>query len=86
MISSEGRPRPELVDDGGHQAQHAARALEALQRGPVLVEPVEELGVDGIGGPHALQVVALGDADGNSPEAVAVHICRRRSTTASRAA
>ena len=35
---------PQPVDDLGHELQHAARALEAVDRRPVLVEPVEHLG------------------------------------------
>ena len=37
------------MNDGRHQFEHAARALEAFQRGPVLVEAVEQFGVDRIG-------------------------------------
>jgi len=37
------------VDHGAHEAQDAAGALEPLQGGPVAVEPVEQLGVDGVG-------------------------------------
>ena len=47
------------MDDVGHEAQHAARALEARQRGPVVVEAVEELGVDRVGVHHAALVGAL---------------------------
>ena len=50
---------PQAVDDGRHQPQHAARALELDQRGPVAIEAVEDLGVDGIGGAHALLVVGV---------------------------
>ena len=48
---------PEAVDDRRHQPQHAARALELYQRPPVAVEPVEHLGVDGVGRLHPLLVV-----------------------------
>ena len=37
---------PEPIDDLGHQLQHAARALEAVDGRPIFVEPVEDLGVD----------------------------------------
>ena len=47
------------MDDGAHQAQDAARALELLQGGPVAVEPVEQLGVDRVGGAQAPLVVGL---------------------------
>ena len=50
---------PQAVDDRRHQPQHAARALELHQRRPVAVEPVEHLGVDGIGRPDALLVVGV---------------------------
>ena len=50
---------PEAVDDGGHQAQHAAGALELDQGGPVGVEPVEDLRVDGVGRLDALLVVGV---------------------------
>ena len=50
---------PQAVDHRRHQAQHAARALELHQRGPVAVEPVEDLGVDRVGGLDALLVVAV---------------------------
>ena len=46
------------MDHGGHQAQHAARPLELHQGGPVGVEPVEDLRVDGICGLDAFLVVA----------------------------
>jgi hypothetical protein len=47
------------VDDGVHQAQDAARALEALEARPVLVEAVEQLGVDRVGLLDAVLVVAI---------------------------
>ena len=50
---------PQAVDDLGHQLEHAAGALEVVQAGPVLVEAVEDLGVDGIGAQQALAVVAV---------------------------
>ncbi len=40
---------PQGMDDGGHQAQDAARALELFDAGPVGVEPVKEFGMNGIG-------------------------------------
>ena len=46
------------MDHGGHQAQHAARALELHQGGPIGVEPVEDLRVDRIRGLDAFLVVA----------------------------
>ncbi len=52
-------PDPQRVDDGVHQAQDAARALEALQARPVLVEPVEQLGVDRVGLLDAVLVAAV---------------------------
>ena len=50
---------PQRVDDLGHEPQHPAGALEPLQLGPVPEEPVEQLGVDWVGGLHAPLVVAL---------------------------
>ena len=50
---------PQAVDHLGHHLQHATRALEVVQRGPVLVEPVEHFGVDGVGVDQALEVPAL---------------------------
>ena len=70
-------PAPQLVDDRGHQAQHTARALEALQRGPILVEPVEQLRVDGVRRLHAVDVLALGNAGGELTLVIAVHVGKR---------
>ncbi len=50
---------PEHADNHGHEPQHAASALEALQCGPVLVEPLEDLRVDGIAGADLLLVRGL---------------------------
>ena len=54
---------PETVDDGGHQAQYTPRVRwNLMQRGPVLVEPVEELGMDGVclfQAPLVVRVAAL---------------------------
>ena len=50
---------PQAVDHRRHQAQHAARALEFHQRGPVGVEPVENLRVDRIRGLDPLLVVGV---------------------------
>ena len=50
---------PQAVDHRRHQAQHAARALELHQRGPVGVEPVEDLRVDRVGRLDALLVVGV---------------------------
>ena len=49
---------PQGVDDLAHQAQHPAGALELLQRRPVVVEPVEQLRVDGVGGLEPVLVLA----------------------------
>lgn len=49
-----GHPQP--VDDARHEAQDAAGALELFERGPVFVEAVEHLGVDGVARFHAAQV------------------------------
>ncbi len=50
---------PQGMDHRRHQAQHAAGALELHQRGPVRVEPVEDLGVDRVGGHDPLLVVGV---------------------------
>ena len=42
---------PLVMNHRRHQAQHAAGTLELRQRGPVRVEPIEYLGMDGIGTP-----------------------------------
>lgn len=52
-------PLPECLDDLGHQAQHPARPLEAVERGPVAVEAIEQLGVDRVGVAQAPLVVPL---------------------------
>jgi hypothetical protein len=50
---------PQGVDGGGHQPQHAARALKALQRRPIVVQTVEDFRVNGVSGAQALQVLRL---------------------------
>ena len=51
--------RPEIVDHRRHQAQHLARALEAFERRPVVVEPLEHLRVDRIARLQALRAARL---------------------------
>src|SRR5260221_585759 len=41
---------PEGVDDGGHKAQDTTGPLETVQLGPVVVQSVEQLGMNGISG------------------------------------
>ena len=50
---------PQAVDHRRHQAQHAAGALKFHQRGPVGVEPVEDLRMDGIRRLDAFFVIAV---------------------------
>jgi len=50
---------PQPVNHLGQQLQHATGALEVAERGPVLVEPVEDLRVDRVRLLHALEVVVL---------------------------
>ena len=50
---------PEAVDHRGHQAQHAAGALELHQGRPVVVEAVEDLRVDRVGRFDPLLVVRV---------------------------
>ena len=50
---------PQPMDGLGHQLQHAARALEAIDGGPVLEETIEHLGVDRIGLPESVGVTRL---------------------------
>ena len=60
MISGWRSPHSHrLVDDGGHQAQDAARALKFYQCGPVRVEPVEDFWMDRIGGAYSALVVGV---------------------------
>jgi hypothetical protein len=54
------------LDDGGHEEEDAAGALELDQGGPVGVEAVEDLGVDGVGGLDAFLVVGVAALGGNS--------------------
>ena len=49
------------MDDRSHQPQHAAGALEPLQCGPVIVQAVEDLRVDGVAGNHPVAVLHLFD-------------------------
>ncbi len=65
---------PQLVDDGGHQAQHATRALEGLQRGPVLVQAVEHLGVDGVAAHHAVAILQLARVHGEVRRVLRIHL------------
>ena len=55
---------PQRVDDRAHQPQHAAGALEPVQRRPVLVQPVEQLRVDRVRRLDPLLVGRLGDPGG----------------------
>ena len=57
------------MDDGAHQPQHTAGALEPLQRRPFLVEAVEQLGVDRVG---ALDPVFVCGVAGFAREVVGV--------------
>ena len=63
---------PQIVNDRRHQAQHAARLLEALDGRPVLIEAVEDLRVDGIAGAQALHVLHFprlgGEIGGGFPD------------------
>ena len=50
-------PLPQAVDHRRHEPQHAAGALEPGEGGPVRVEAVEDLGMDGVSGLEAALVV-----------------------------
>ena len=50
---------PQAVDHLRHQLQHAARALEVVQRGPVFIQAVEHLGVDRVGVFQPFQILAV---------------------------
>ena len=65
------------MDYGRHQTQHAARALEGLKRRPVLVEPVEHLGMDGVAAHHAVAVLELAGIDREVGGVLAVHLAER---------
>ena len=47
------------MNDGGHQAQNTAGALEFRQGGPVIIKPVKDLRMDGKGGLDAFFVLAV---------------------------
>ncbi len=47
------------MDDGGHKAQDTTGSLETVQLGPVVVQSVEQLGMDGISGFQAALVASL---------------------------
>ena len=67
MISGAGSSRSHSVwMTARHQPQHATRALEPLQGRPVLVQPVEQLRMDRVGGLDPLLIGRLGDPGGNS--------------------
>ena len=68
---------PQLVDDCGHQAQHAAGALEALEGRPVLVEAVEHLGVYRVTRHHALAVLQLARLRRELSGVLSVHLAER---------
>ena len=51
---------PEIVHDGRHELEQAASALESLQSGPVLIESVQEFGVQRVGGTNAMFVIVGG--------------------------
>ena len=55
-------PLVQLVNDRGHQPQHATGALEPVQRRPVVVQPVEQLRVDRVRRRDPLLIRRLGDA------------------------
>ena len=65
------------MDDGRHHAQQPARALEAIEGAPVLVEPIEEFRMDGIGALHPLPVFELGRLGGELGTALAIEIEKR---------
>src|SRR6266849_434031 len=50
---------PEGMDDGGHEAQDTACALETVKLGPVTIQAVKQFGMDGIGSLQATLVVPL---------------------------
>ena len=51
---------PEFVHDRRHEFEHATGALKPLQGGPVLIEPIQQFGVQRVGGPNAVFVVVGG--------------------------
>ena len=66
-------PLPERRDDRGHEAQHPAGALEAVEAAPVVHQPIEELRVDGVGALHPAAVVGLAAALRELAAALPVH-------------
>ena len=51
---------PEFVHDRRHEFEHATGALKPLQGGPVLIEPIQQFGVQRVGGPNAVFIVVGG--------------------------
>ena len=78
MISGVGvAGLPQRVDDGAHQPQHAAGALEPLQRRPVLVQPVEQLRMQRVSVPDPLLVLRLGDPRGELAPVLGIELGER---------
>ena len=50
---------PQFMDDRCHQTQDTTGPLESLQRGPILVQTVKHLRVDGVTGDHPITVFDL---------------------------
>ena len=73
---------PQRVDDGVHQPQHTAGALEPLQARPVLVEPVEQLGVDRVGLLDPVLVVGVARLARELVGVLAVELDERRAPCA----
>ena len=69
---------PQLMNDRRHQAQHAAGTLESFQRGPVIVQAVEDFRVDGIAGNHPITVVHFFGVCRKITGVVLVHLAERR--------
>ena len=68
---------PQHRDHGRHQPQHAAGALELVERRPVLVEPVEQLGMDRVRQLHPPPVLGLADLAREVGRLLAVEVAER---------
>ena len=65
---------PQRVDYTGHQSQYTTRPLEFVQRGPVVVQPVEQLRMDRVGHLQPAFVIAFTAFRGKLIVLRAVHV------------
>src|SRR3546814_949705 len=77
-------PGPQRVDYSAHQTQHTAGALESFERGPFLIEGVEELRVDRVGPLNAVFVRRVSNLAWEFVGVLAVHLDISLSSCANR--